>query len=70
MCCYKINMLLFTMYLVACTRVWTVCLHLEQAFETVLEEMKLDTDILKETWALLVHGLDQIFLPLLRTNYE
>ena len=54
-------MLLFTMYLLACTRVWTVCLNLEQAFETVLEEMKLDTDVLKETWALLVHGLDQIF---------
>ena len=39
-------MLLFTMFLLACTRVWTVCLHLEQAFETVIEEMKLDTDVL------------------------
>ena len=45
-------MLLFTMYLLACTRVCTFCLHLEQAFETVLEEMKLDTDVLEETLAL------------------
>ena len=51
----------FTMYLLDCTRVWTVCLRLEQAFETVLEEMKPDTDVLEEAWALLVHGLDQIF---------
>ena len=28
------------------------CLHLEQAFETLLEEMKLDTDVLDETFAL------------------
>ena len=33
---------------VACTRVYTVCLHLEQAFETLLEEIKLDTDILEK----------------------
>ena len=26
-------------------------LHLEQAFETLLEEMKLDTDVLDETFA-------------------
>jgi len=63
-------MLLFTMYLLACRQVWTVCLHLEQGFETVLEEMKFDTDVLEESLALLVHGLDQIFLPLLRTNYD
>ena len=31
---------------VSCTQVYTGCLHLEQVFETVLEEMKLDTDIL------------------------
>lgn len=42
--------------------------HLEQAFEIVLEEMQLGTDVLEETWAL-VQGLEQI-LPLLRTNYE
>ena len=29
-----------------------VCLHLEQAFETVLKEMKLDIDVLEETFAL------------------
>ena len=40
---YKIDMLLF---------VYTVCLHLEQAFETVLKEMKLDRDVLEETFAL------------------
>ena len=28
------------------------CLHLEQAFETLLGEMKLDTDVLDETFAL------------------
>ena len=28
------------------------CLHLEQAFETLLEEMKLDTDVLDETFSL------------------
>ena len=39
-------------YLLACTRAYTVCLHLEQAIETVLEEMKLDTDVLEETFAL------------------
>ena len=49
MCCYKINVLLFTMYLLACTRVWTVCLHLEQAFETILEEMKLIVNKRKQT---------------------
>ena len=37
---------------VACTQVYTVCLHLEQAFETLLEEIKLDTDVLEETFAL------------------
>ena len=36
----------------ACTRICTVCLHLEQAFETLLEEMKLDTDVLEETFTL------------------
>ena len=30
----------------------TVCLHLEQAFETVLKEMRLDIDVLEETFAL------------------
>ena len=35
---------------VDCLRVYTVCLHLEQAFETLLEEMKLDTDLLEETF--------------------
>ena len=35
---------------VDCSRVYTVCLHLEQAFETLLEEMKLDTDLLEETF--------------------
>ena len=34
---------------VACTRVNTVCLQLEQAFETLLAERKLDTDVLEET---------------------
>ena len=37
-------------YLLPYTRVYTVCLHLEQAFETVLEKMKLDTDVLEETF--------------------
>ena len=46
---YRINMLLFIFH--ACTWVYTVCLHLEQVFETVLEEMKLDTDVLEETFA-------------------
>ena len=27
---------------------YTVCLHLEQAFETLLEEMSLDTDVLEK----------------------
>ena len=40
---YKIDMMLF---------IYTVCLHLEQAFETVLKEMKLDIDVLDETFAL------------------
>ena len=40
----KIDMLLF---------VFTVCLHLEQAFETLLKKkMKLDRDVLEETFAL------------------
>ena len=30
----------------------TVCLDFEQAFETVLKEMKLDIDVLEETIAL------------------
>ena len=38
-------------YFFACSCVYTVCLHLEQAFETVFEEMKLDTDVLEETFA-------------------
>ena len=37
---------------IACMRVCTVCMHLEQAFETLFEEMKPDTDVLKETFAL------------------
>ena len=37
------NMLLF---------IHTVCLHLEQAFETLLKEVKLDIDVLEETVAL------------------
>ena len=37
---------------IACTRVCTVCMHLELAFETLFEEMKPDTDVLKETFAL------------------
>ena len=40
---YKIDMMLF---------IYTVCLHLEHAFETVLKEMKLDIDVLEETFAL------------------
>ena len=39
----QIDMLLF---------IHTVCLHLEQAFETVLKEVKLDIDVLEETVAL------------------
>ena len=35
---------------VDCSRVYTVCLHLEQAFETLLKEMKIDTDVLEETF--------------------
>ena len=35
---------------VACTRVYTVYLHMEQAFEILLEEMKGDTDVLEETF--------------------
>ena len=31
---------------------YTLFMHLEQAFETLLEEMKLDTDALEETFAL------------------
>ena len=27
---------------------YTVCLHLEQAFQTLLEEMNLDTDVLEK----------------------
>ena len=41
--CYKIDMMLF---------IYTVCLHLEQAFETIFKEMKLDIDALEETFAL------------------
>ena len=37
---------------IACTRVCTVCMHLEQVFETLFEEMEPDTDVLKETFAL------------------
>ena len=40
-------------YLLACTQVNTVCLHLEQAFETILKEMYLDTEVHKETIILL-----------------
>ena len=39
-------------YLLACTRVYTGVLHLEQTFETVLEEMKLDTNVLEEIFTL------------------
>ena len=35
-----------------CLYTRTVCLHMEQAFETLLEEMKLDTDFLEETFVL------------------
>ena len=35
-------------YLFSCTCVYTVCLHLEQAFETVFEEIKLETISLKK----------------------
>ena len=35
---------------VDCSRAYTVCLHLEQAFETLLAEMNLDTDLLEETF--------------------
>ena len=35
---------------VDCSRVYTVCLHLEQAFETLLKEMKIDTDVPEETF--------------------
>ena len=38
-------------YAVACTRVYTVCLHMEQAFETLVEEMKVYTDVHEETFA-------------------
>ena len=37
---------------VACAQVYFVCLHLDQAFETLLEELKFDTDVLEETFAL------------------
>ena len=43
---YKINMMLLV------RKYYTVCLHLEQVFETLVEEMKLDTDVLEETFAL------------------
>ena len=36
----------------ACTRVCTVCIHLEQAVQTLFKEVKRDTDVLKETFAL------------------
>ena len=45
--CYKINMLLLVREYAL-----FVCMHLEQAFETLFEEMKPDTDVLKETFAL------------------
>ena len=32
--------------------IYTVCLHLEQAFETARKEMKLDIDVLEETFTL------------------
>ena len=35
----------------ACSCFYTICLHLEQAFETVFEQMKLDTDVIEETFA-------------------
>ena len=38
-------------YFLACSCVHTICLHLEQAFETVFEQMKLDTDVTDETFA-------------------
>ena len=38
-------------YFLACTRVYTVLLHLEQAFETVFEQMNLDSDVLEGTFA-------------------
>ena len=41
--CYKTDMMLF---------IYTVCSHLEQAFETVLKEMKLNIDVLEETFTL------------------
>ena len=50
-------------YLLACTWVYTVCLHLEQAFKTVLEEMKLDTDVLEETFTL---KLELVLFPTYR----
>ena len=37
---------------IACTRVCTVCIHLEQAVQTLFKEVKRDTDVLKETFAL------------------
>ena len=38
-------------HFLSCTYVYTVCFHLEQALETVFEEMRLDTDVLEETFA-------------------
>ena len=32
--------------------IYTVCSHLEQAFETVFKEMKLNIDALEETFTL------------------
>ena len=45
---YKINMLIHIFLLV---HTYTVCLHLEQAFKTLFEGMKLDSDVLEETFA-------------------
>ena len=37
------------------------CLLLEQAFETLLEEMKLDTDVLDDRNIILLHNLNWSF---------
>ena len=36
-------------YFIASACVYTICFHLEQAFETVLREMKLDSDVVEAT---------------------
>ena len=44
-----------------------MCLHMEQAFEILLEEMKLDTDVLEETFCFITQiGLLSSILSLLR----